>query len=133
MLNLTTHFNMNLTYQITLHFDIQELALTYSGDKNSVIKVQNASLINKELSVVTAGIKEKVNKLFEKGYSFSGLLYDTPLCWLDMSMIYFIPNYGDYFIWGAFTPGYDPSLSGEGNDNPYGPWTKLLLHPEEFL
>ena len=133
MLDLTTHFNMNITYHVTLHFNVYKLSISYTGSKDSVIDVQADATVNTELFILARAIKKKVNQFFEKGYSFSGLLYGTPLCWLDMSNILFKPNYGDYFIWGAFTPGYDPSLCSTGNKNPYGPWTELLLHPDEFL
>ena len=85
MLDLTTHFKINITYGITLHVNIYKLSISYTGSKDSVIDVQADATVNSELFVIARVIKRKVNNFFEKGYSFSGLLYDTPLCFVDIS------------------------------------------------
>ncbi len=42
-----------------------------------------------------------------------------------------VPNYGDSFLWGGLTPGYNPERCPNGL--PYGPQTELLKHPKDLI
>ena len=130
ILDLETHFNMNITYSITIGFELFKLSLNFVECQNSHFECNAKYKINLTLNTITIAIKRIVKTFFNKGHSFSDILYGTPFCWLDLSRIYFLPNYGDYFIWGGLTPEYKVELCPE--PQPYGPWTAMLLDPKQF-
>ena len=121
---------MNVTYSVLMNFEIYKLSVKYVGEVDPHIVV-NDKTINRFLFSAVLLIKRGVSKFFDRGHSFSDLLDSTPLCWLNIKQIEFLPNYGDYFIWGGFTPSYDSSLCPL--DQPYGPWTEMLLEPKKFI
>ncbi len=131
LLDFETHFDLNITYSVKLGFQLYKLNLKYTGDKDSVVDTKSAFVINQELNVAAPIIMGAINAIFDKGRSFSNIFYDTPLCWLNLDQIYLVPNYGDSFLWGGLTPGYNPERCP--NHLPYGPQTELLLHPKELV
>ena len=131
LLDFSTQFNMNITYNINVGFEIYDLSLKYTGTEDSNIKVQSKLIINNELKVVVGLVLGKISVFFLKGHSFYNILYGTPLCWLNLNQIYLVPNYGDPFLWGGLTPAYSPENCPNGL--PYGDQTKMLLHPSELV
>ena len=127
ILDVDTNFNVNITYNVNLNFEIYSLNVKFVEAEESNFNV-NTFLVKSELLVIVKLIKRKVATFFNRGHSFPDLLQDTPLCWLDITNVKFIPNYGDYFIWGGFTPQYNTKLCPL--DQPYGDWTALLLEPK---
>ena len=121
----TAHFNANVTYYVTLHLEKMELEMKYVECVDSAFKVQRDILIKTELSIVFSLILGVIEALFTKGLSLHSILFGTPLCWLNIDQILLVPNYGDYFVWGALTPVYMPEQCPGGGTNPYGPWTKM--------
>ena len=67
MLDLTTHLNMNITYGFTVHFNVYQLLISYTGSKDSVIDVQADFFINRELRYIAKHIQNKTNEFFFKG------------------------------------------------------------------
>ena len=62
------------------------------------------------LKAIVPIAKNKIDKFFNKGHSFSTLFKSTPFCFIDINQILLKPNYGDFFLSGGFTPNYNPSL-----------------------
>lgn len=130
MFDFSSHFDLNLTYSIKVGFELYKLDLKYNGDKDSAFKVSSKIKINTELNVALPFIMGTINAIFDKGRSFSNILTDTPLCWLDLDQIYMVPNYGDTFLWGGLTPGYNPSRCPNGL--PYGPQDDMIFPLKQF-
>lgn len=132
LIDLNTNFTLNITYGFVIKAEIYELSLDYVDPVDPKVEVQKPYKINFELNLLTKWIQKKISNFFFRGHKFDNLLYGTPFCWLNIMQVYFIPNYGDYFIWGGFTPKYDPKLCPDGTDQPYGDWTAMLLNPSEI-
>ena len=130
-LDLTLHFNMNVTYSVLLQLEIFDLDLKYNGAIDSNISLQSAILIQQKLNLAVSIVVSTIANFFEKGISFSNIFYGTPLCWLNVDQIFLSPNYSNSFQWGGLTPEYMPSSCP--NKNPYGAFDKELLHPKELL
>jgi hypothetical protein len=82
-------FNANVTYAITLGFELYELDLKYTGydEVNSKISLNSKFKINLELGIAVPAITSAIGVIFNKGHSISGILIDTPLCWLNIDQI----------------------------------------------
>ena len=130
ILDFSSHFNMNITYSVTMGFELYTLSLNFVECQNSKIECSKKYKINLTLASIVLAIKRIISNFFNKGHSFSNILQNTPLCWLDISQIYFVPNYGDYFIWGGVTPEYKAELCPD--PQPYGAWTAMLVDPKAF-
>jgi len=127
-------FNGNVTYSITLGFELYQLDLKYTGydEVNSKIKVQNKRLINIELGLAVGVVEGIISGIFEKGHSISGVFAYTPLCWLNIDQILLKPNYEDTSLWGGVTPAYSPERCPD--NLPFGKWTfEELTHPKEII
>lgn len=122
-LDANAHFNANVTYMVTLGFELYDLDLKYTGydEDRSVIKVQSKLVINKELIVALGVLEGYISVIFDRGHSVAELLVGTPLCWLNLDQILLLPNYQESYLWGGVTPAYDPDRCPDGL--PFGSWT----------
>ncbi len=84
LLDLETHFDLNITYSVKLGFQLYKLNLKYNGYRNHVVDAKKPIVINTELNAATPVIMGAVNAIFDKGRSFSNIFFDTPLCWLNL-------------------------------------------------
>lgn len=128
-LDLNAHFNFNITYGVTVNFEIYDLALTYVNYTDSNIKTSH-TLIQKKLNIGVGVIEGMIESFFLKGHSFQNILLKTPLCWLNINEIMSLPNYQLPYVWGGLSAEYAPERCP--NKEPFGEYDAMLMQPETF-
>ena len=129
-LDVDTNLNANLTYSLTVGFEIYNLDVSYIAAKDPTVEIQGARLINFELSVLIGLLLGTIETAFDRGHSFASLLDYTPLCWLNIDQIWLVPNYQTFFLWGGITPVYAPERCPSGEGPYYDKTAEFLTHPK---
>lgn len=85
LLDVSTNFNANVTYQVTVGFEMYTLDVQYTGYENATIDMASKIRVNTEIQVIVGTVEGFLEAFFDKGHSFQNILLKTPLCWLDIN------------------------------------------------
>ena len=116
-MELDLKFAFDISYSITVHLTLYDFDLKYTGthSDDTVISL-NKVKTNLILSGAVGVVKGTISTFFQKGHSFNNILDNTPLCWLDLSNIYFRPQYETYYSYFGITIGSDLDNCPEPED-----------------
>ena len=70
LLDLQTHFNTNMTYNVNLGLEFYQLDVTYVGSEDSHFELKSIEKINKKVQLILDSLKTFIGKLFNRGHSF---------------------------------------------------------------
>ena len=82
---MNANFNANVTYQLTVGFELYSLKVKYVGYTDSTIDMASKIRVNTEIQAIVGTLEGVIEAFFDHGHSFQNILLNTPLCWLDLS------------------------------------------------
>ena len=118
------NFDLSLGYGVLVKakfVDNKKLTIKYEDSYDSNIDMASKFRINTLLTVLEGVVEGALETIFDRGISFDNIFNETALCWLDLSQIYFMPEYTERYQWAGLTLGYWTKYCP--GDIPWGPWT----------